>query len=250
MTISGIPTLILLTGLFSCTNGSITIKTPDKFFIDTNRQVLADTDTVISIIKDTIKRFSVDDYPVTDKMLKDTTSDNSSYSKKSGNIHSYDKAWFTNKSIKQTLVFELYTDMHRLVTFHFYNNHIPLTLIDRMEMHTDNGNIASLSQEKTFNAFIKSAIPIDRKYFETNKGFKLGDSKQKALSVYGIPGKKTIKGGFEVLEWKYAGDMLYNGKDDLNGKPLAENNYGHQATMLFKNDKLIAIILHNDIPWQ
>ncbi|MGK2860357.1 MAG: hypothetical protein ACSLE0_00355 [Chitinophagaceae bacterium] len=240
-------TLILTTGLFSCTNGDTKIKKSDNYSADTNHHVYADT--LIPILKDTIKRFSVDDYPLTDEMLNDTTSDDSSFPKKSGDIHSFDKAWFTNEALNQTLVFELYTDKHRLVTFHFINDDIPITLIDRMELHTAEGKIVSLSQkEKNFRAFIKSAIPINRKYFETNKGFKLGDNKHKALSIYGIPDKKTIEGGFEIFEWDYVGDILYNGKDDLKGKPLAKDNYGHQAKMIFKNNKLMAIILHNDIP--
>lgn len=71
-------------------------------------------------ISDTIKRFVVDDYPVTNEMLIDKTSNNSSYKKQSGQTYSYDKAWFGNDTLKQTLVFELYTDYHRMVIYHWH----------------------------------------------------------------------------------------------------------------------------------
>jgi hypothetical protein len=43
-----------------------------------------------------------------------------------------------------------------------------------------------------------------------------------------------VKDGVEILEWSFVGDQLYNGKDDLKGKPLAEDSYGHQVNMHFK----------------
>jgi len=80
-------------------------------------------------------------------MLADKTSSNSSYKKQSGQTFSYDKAWISNDTLKQTLVFELYTDYHRLVTYHFLDNDIPTDLINRMELHIDGGELASDNQK-------------------------------------------------------------------------------------------------------
>jgi hypothetical protein len=40
------------------------------------------------------------------------------------------------------------------------------------------------------------------------------------------------------LEWGFIGDTFYDDKTD-RGKPVAENSYGHQTTMFFRNNKLI-----------
>lgn len=200
-------------------------------------------------ISDTVKRFLVDDYPVTNSMLADKTSNNSSYKKQSGQSYSYDKAWFSNDTLKQILVFELYTDYHRMVTYHFNSNDILTDLIKSMELHTDGGELASEKQKlKDFGGFLKQSTKINSKYFITDKGFKLGDTKQKAINNYGNPDKSSISNGIEKLEWDFVGDELYDGKIDLKGKPLAKDSFGHQITMYFKNGKLIGQILYNDIP--
>ena len=234
-------TFILTLGLFSC-NG----KTENS--ATKNENVLSDIQVVVSI-PDTIKKFVVDDYPVTNEMLADKTSSNSSYKKQSGQTFSYDKAWFSNDTLKQTLVFELYTDYHRLVTYHFLDNDIPTDLINRMELHIDGGELASDKQKlKDFSGFLKQTTKINSSYFITDKGFRLGDTKQKAVETYGNPDKQTITDGIEKLEWLFIGDTSYDGKTDLKGKPLADNSFGHQILMYFRNGKLIGQILHNDIP--
>ena len=202
-----------------------------------------------TVISDTIKRLVVDDYSVTNAMLVDKKSNNSSYKKQSGQTYSFDKAWFTNDTLNQAIVFELYTDYHRLVTYHFYNNDIPAELIDRMELHVNGGELATKSQKlKDFHGFLNQATRIDSSYFVTNKGFRLGDTKQKATKSLGNPDKKSMNGGVERLEWAFIGDELYDGKSDLKGKPLAKDSFGHQVVMYFKDGKLVGLILYNDIP--
>lgn len=78
-------------------------------------------------------------------------------------------------------------------------------------------------------------MKINSKYFTSDKGLRLGDNKEKILKIYGQPDKRTTSKGIEVLEWNFVGDLLYDGKEDLKGKPLAKDNYGHQAYLLFKN---------------
>ena len=183
-------------------------------------------------------------------MIAEQKTDNSSsYKKISGKTQSLDKAWFTNDTLKQTLIFEMYTDGHRLVTYHFLNNEIPTELIDKIELHTSEGELAT-KQQKTndFKGFLLQSIKIGSKYFTTDKGLKLGDTKQKILKIYGQPNKRTSINEIEKFEWTFVGDILYDGKEDLKGKPLAKDNYGHQAYLFFKNGKLIRQILHNDIP--
>ena len=252
MTILQTLTIAISFGLLSCNNHrtETTVKNEnvnvDSSTIDSTLKLQQQTTIVIS---DTIKRFVVDDYPILNEMLAEKTSNNSSHNKQSGQTYSYGMAWFSNDTLKQTLVFELYTDYHRMVTYHFYNNDIPTDLINRMELHIDGGELASEKQKlKDFNGFLKQTTKINSTYFITDKGFRLGDTKQKAIDVYGKPDKQSLNVGVEKLEWEFVGDTFYDGKTDLKGKPLAKDSFGHQIVMYFKNGKLIGQILHNDIP--
>lgn len=191
-----------------------------------------------------IKRFITDDYPVPYEMIKEVDS-----SMKSGEISSAEGAWFSNDTLKQTLVFILYTDGHRLVTYHFLDSDIPGGIIDRMELHTADGELATFKQkQKYFRGFLSQAKKTEQSYFRTKKGFKPGDSKKKALQVYGKPDRTRMENGIEKCEWDFTGDILYDGKTNLKGKPLAKDSYGHQTIMFFRNNRLTGIIFHNDIP--
>jgi len=169
--------------------------------------------------------------------------------RKSGEISDGEGAWFSNDTLKQTLVFVLYTDYHRMVTYHFLNSDIPAGIINRIELHTSDGELASDKlKQKYFKGFLTQTTKIGRYYFKTSKGFKLGDSKEKAIKVYGKADKTKIENGIEKYEWDLIGDAFYDGKTKLKGNILAENSFGHQTTMFFRNNKLIGLIFHNDIP--
>ena len=114
--------------------------------------------------------------------------------------------------------------------------------------HEDGDTVANSLKPKKFDAFINKAQKINSSYFTTNKDFRLGDELVKAFQQYGTPTGHSSSNGIDKYEWDFMGDLLYDGKTPLNGKPLAKNNYGHQVIMFFKGTKLVAIILHNDIP--
>ena len=189
-----------------------------------------------SAISDTIKRFTVDDYPITNAMLAEKKNH-------SGEV------WYGNDTLKQILFFELYTDYHRMVTYHFYSNDIPTDLLNKIKPHVDGEVLATEKQKlKYLTTFLNQIPNINSKYFITEKGFRLGDPKQKAIEIYGNPDTTSMNNGIEKFEWKFIGDIFYDGKTELNGKPVAESSFGHQIVMYFRNDKLIAQILVNDIP--
>ena len=206
-------------------------------------------------IPDSINTFKVDDYPVTNEMLRKFYNDNPALKIQGGNIFSLEKVWFTNDTLNQTLVFELYTDFHRFYIYHFQNDNIPSGLIKHMTLYVSSGNefkAANYQQKETFfQDFVKSSKRISQKYFTTKKGFNLNDSKAKAIKVYGQPDKKTIENGIECYEWNYFGDYIFNSngeKIDLKGKPVAKDSFGYHVIMYFDNEKLISLILSNDIP--
>jgi len=244
--------VIFSLGILSCNNSRTETSTKaENITADTLSAATtskSEQKTAIAI-PDAIKRFVVDDYPVTNTMLADKTSNSSSYKKQSGQTYSYNKAWFTNDTLNQTIVFELYTDYHRMVTYHFYNYDIPADLINIMELHKNGEELATEKQKfKDFSGFLNQSMKINSLYFITDKGFRIGDTKQKAIETYGHPDKQLMTDGVEKLEWEFIGDEFYDSKSDLKGKPLAKDSFGHQIIMYFKKDKLIGLILQNDIP--
>ena len=193
---------------------------------------------------DTIKTFIVDDYPISDQLFK------GKYGViKSGELNSHDKVWLQNKELNQTIVFELYTDYHRFVTYHFDNSIIPRDLIKRMELHIDKGELTSSEiKKKEFIGLMNKSTEIESKKFTTNRRISLGDDKEKIVKIYGNPDTRKIDEGFEILEWSFEGDEIYTEKFENSEKPIARNSFGHTITLYFKESKLISQILFNDIP--
>ena len=252
MTIFKKLTIFISLGLFSCNNNK-----PNKSIekvnvnIDTVIKPLAQKPQKHAPIKipDSIQRWVVDDYPISENMFGKQGHNGIITEKYSGQTIAYDQVWFKNNALKQIIIFELYTDDYRMVTFHFYSNDPPAELLKRMELHAANGEYATEQQKrKDFGGFVKQASAINANYFTSNKGFKLGDNKQKALRIYGKPNKITKHQGIEKLEWTFIGDILYDGSILHEEQRMAFNSFGHQAALYFKNDKLIGLILHNDIP--
>ncbi len=253
-------TLILTVGLLSCNSGKTQkTLTQEKKKYDSILVESGKTGNKTEVlISDTTKRMEVDDYPVTNVMFTDNSSNNSTQKKKSGKIYSLDKVWFTNDTLKQTLVFELYTDYHRLYIYHLFNNDIPNSLIKHMELYVSKGKFdnifdsASFKQKKTyFSGFINTAIKINNCYFTTKKGFKLGDKKEKAIRVYGNPDKSLTVDNIEECEWKFEGDYVESEEIHPKAKtkrPLAKDSFGYSVTMYFRNKTIIAMIISNDIP--
>jgi len=198
-----------------------------------------------------IKKFIVDDFPVTDKMFEREvkTRDSDAGIRRSGMVESSDKAWFTNDSLHQTLVFDLYTDYMRMGIFLFDNNNIPGELIKIMELNTLDGSLASEKQkEKSLKGFIRQARRIRSKYFTSDKGIRLGIGRAAVLKAYGRPDKTSRKDALETLEWNFIGDEDIDDKGVPKGRRVAANSFGHQITAFIQDDKLIGLILHNDIP--
>jgi len=197
-----------------------------------------------------IKKFIPDDFPVTNKMFarEMKTRDSDAGIRKSGMVESSDKAWFANDSLDQTLVVDLYTDYMRVGYFLFDNNNIQKELIKIMELNTLDGAVASDKQkEKSLKGFIRQARRIRSKYFTSDKGISLGVEKEKVIKAYGRPDKTSRTGNLAALEWNFLGD------DDIEkgvpkGSRVAADSFGHHITAFFQGDKLVALILENDIP--
>lgn len=167
-----------------------------------------------------------------------------------GEVVSIDKVWFKSNSSDEVLVFELYTDYHRLLTFHFNKQEIPEDLANKIELHTlVNGAYMMIGQNEKkphLAKFADSAKIIDASYFTTKRGFSLGTQKKLVMESYGAPQTLLSSQPYEIFIWKFDGDKFSAGNNP--DKPIAENSFGYEVTAYFKEDKLIALILFNVIP--
>lgn len=240
-------------GLFSCNY----VEKKQKAFVETTSH----KDTKIQTPNDSLVYFLVDDYPVTDEMLKDKTSNNSTYLKQVGEVYSLEKAWFKNDRLKQTLVFQLYTDYHKMETYHFMNTDVPRSIVEKMELSIAEGKFKNMfnsatSEQKinSFDGFIKLSENIDENYFRTQKGLKLGSDKEELIKLYDKPDSTLTEQDFEVLKWSFAGDYNLTGDfasttpSDLKKKMVAKDSFGHILTAYFKDNKLVGLIIENDTP--
>ncbi len=193
---------------------------------------------------DTTKKFKKEGYPVTSDLFSQNQGE---YKLKKGRIFSLDKVWFTNVDLNQTLVILLHTDDYRLATYHFLNSDVAEDLINRIELHIKRKYIFDLvkfrHKKKYLPRFIKSAKIIDSSYFTTTNGLRLGDSKSKILKLYGESDNIAVQNGVEKYEWRFEGDLIVQGCCPTE-KPVPE--FSQQAILLFRNDKLIGILFHND----
>jgi len=198
------------------------------------------------------KTIDTDGYSITNEMISEYFNDPNEI--KAGGFRSLEKIWFTNTQRTETIIIYPCTDYFRCYCWHFYNNEIPKPIFETLRLYSKKDkdwDIASAGEtEENIDAFIKQAIVIDSQYFKTNKGLKLGDSKQKALTIYSSkPDNIKTLDGIEQYEWNFIGDIsIEEGIDEPNGKPIAKNSFGHHVTLFFKNNKLVGIILINDIP--
>lgn len=189
---------------------------------------------------DTARLFEVDDYPISDAHLKGKYDE-----VRSGQTKSYDIAWFVNPSLHQAIVFELYTDYHRFVTFCFDYQKVPDLVLERLGLHDEQGELATLEQKKKdLQGFIDQAKQLDENYFVSNNGIALGMKKEKAFKLNGEPTDNKTVGDIEILEWNFSGDMA----DSVITEKVAQDSFGHSVTMFFEKDKLVAQVLFNDIP--
>lgn len=185
---------------------------------DSKKSDKADSRYKAKILK--VPNNKLDDYPVTDSMFYNDGAI------EEGGVYSYSN-WFTNDSIKQTLVFELYTDKHRIYTYHFMNNNFPNYLIKNLPFQFSENQ--TFNQEKlqyTFPKFIERSKRISQFYFTTKKGLILGQLKHNVLINYGTPNSKEIIHNIEKYTW---GEKL------------------NRIEMYFDKNRLIAIFIYRDL---
>ncbi|NHN26438.1 hypothetical protein FIA58_012185 [Flavobacterium jejuense] len=197
---------------------------------------------------DNVKTFVVDDFPVSKEVIRKepTVLENN-------NLIAFDQVWFKSKNSSQILIYNLYTDFHKINILLFDVGNINDSILSYIHFNRKNGDLAPLEEKKKFlYSFIEKATELDVSFFESNKKVKLGISKEFAQSIYKEPDIQDKKDDFEILKWEYYGDEYlkeYTEEITLNNnKIIAKNSFGHRIEMIFKENKLIAMNLFNDIP--
>lgn len=173
-----------------------------------------------AILENGKKVKQIDDYPVTDNMFYNSTSIQIGKLATRAN-------WFSNDNFSEALIFELYTDNHRMYTYHFLNKEINEELQNLVHFDYNGKKNGQKNEVKThFNDFIKASKKIDKKYFTSLNGVKLGVSKKEILKILSNPNEKQKLNFIEKLTW---------------GIPT------NKTEMYFKENKLIAIIIYRDL---
>lgn len=168
---------------------------------------------------------NLDDYPITDKMF---------YNDKEIIFDKYgsNSNWYRNDSLNETLVFELYTDYHRMYTFHFKNNKFPNYLLEAIPFNYYEKNLESINKpiinisEKTFSKFIEKSKKVNSNYFITNSGIKLGALESQIIEKYGKPNKTEKIVNTDKLTWGESTNRI---------------------ELYFLDEKLISIFIYRDL---
>ncbi len=193
-------------------------------------------------INDTV---TMDDFPVTDDMLNENDGE-----LQIDSIISFDKAWFYNAELDQTLVFELYTDYHRMYTYLFSTKYIEQIKSD-LTLHRFKKNTIYTSNQNEIKSYIplfaRRGQQIKKKYFISNKGIAIGDKIQKAIKTYGAPDSTYRNKKITNYIWKYHGEYD-NWNETVRQRRIARNSYGYKIIIYTLNDKIIAVCLVKEIP--
>ncbi len=191
----------------------------------------------------TAATIDVDAFPVTDAMLRDNHGE-----MRSGELVSADKAWLASDTLGQTLVVDIYTDLFTPAMYAFFTAHPPAALISEMELNVEGGDIATDARKvRGLPGLLKRASTIPAATFRTRKGLALGDARSDAIARYGRPDSVSTSNGVERLSWDFPGDAVSNPEEAI-GKRLARDSFGYHVVIFVEREKIIGMILRNDIP--
>jgi len=161
-------------------------------------------------------------------------------------------ASFVSPSGKEAIIFSMYTDYHREHTYHFYTNEIPQLIVSKMGLNYENGDLVDDDTLKSqiIATTLTIADSIPQRYFQSNFGFSLGDSPDKAKKLYGNP-HRTKRIGRQLFEyWSFQGlDFLANADPPV--KPDSHRKFygwGFSVAIEFIHQKAVAIIFSEGIP--
>lgn len=177
------------------------------------------------------------------------------YYRTNNTVHDYhygDAGWFVSDTLQQTLIISIATDLYRMKMFVFSWKECPDTLLQEVNIYHNDEMVSSIANtqevKKVLPWFIEAAAKMPSRFFTTERGLQLGDCKEEALAIYGKPHELHRMGSIDQLVWKYEGYMDGANEKLSRRQPVANDSYGHTVTMYFRNNRLIALSIFNDIP--
>ncbi len=189
----------------------------------------------------------IDTYPVSKEMLKDNINSNNI-----GDVYTLDQVWFTNDTLNETIIFELDTDYHRFITYHFKNDQIPTSILKEIVIYTKDGKSSNIPISDSLKTnylpkLVGSSTKIDSKYFLSELGHYLGENKDLSMELYGKPNSISKIDEYKILRWNFEADPNYIGSESKIQR-YALGSFGYELTMIYVNGKLIGRIIMDDIP--
>jgi hypothetical protein len=193
--------------------------------------------------QDSITYIRKETYPITNEMLR-----NGKWPVRSMDILSFEQIWFKNKDASEIIVIGLGTDLYRTNILHIAVRDLPAEIWQYLYLSDTTENRATAAQiKKALPGFIKQARTIDSTYFVSKKRVQLGiTTPQYAINLYGKP-DSVLRGSVDKYVWRFEGDIM---PDMRNYKKhiLVKDSFGYSIIMYFKQEKLIAQMLKDDMP--
>jgi hypothetical protein len=157
-----------------------------------------------------------------------------------------DELWFKNDSADQEMWISTGTDYMILHEGLYSRSVIPQEIDEMATMEVNNNpEIISLPRKK-----------ISKSFFVTERGLKLGDSKEKAIRLYGKPTLVEKVRGYDKLEWDYVGlyfisevflnearNVKQQSYDNLERGDRFTGGVGEKVMLFFKDGKLAALVI-------
>ena len=190
---------------------------------------IATASIILEELKDTTT-VEIDEYRITDKMIADNLTVNSK--------SPTDQVLFESETSNEIIYMFVATDYYRATSIHFEPGKS-----EKILLIEDFKTIQESIDDKSF-----SSATINHSYFQTKKGLKLGDSKKHVIEIYGSMNQTSTKQNLQILQWDYFGEELLAYEENTENYRIAKNSLGHQAKLIFENDKLIGILFKNHIP--
>lgn len=175
-----------------------------------------------------------DDFNISDEKINDNRTKNSEY------VH------FSNNVLKQSLLLQLYTDNFRLKYILFNDTDIPKDLEKDISNYYINQGILGPKNEKK----AEKRVEISKNLFTTVHGIHLGDSLDQIIKYKDLADSiNNSDDGVIRYEWNYEGDAEGRiiGKTK-NRRPRIKNSFGQKTVMYFRDGKLLALAINNEIP--
>ena len=199
------------------------------------------------IKNDTINKIKTDNFNISDEIIK------KNIKREFEKIDFLDGICFSNNAKSELLIIEFGTDYFRNKIVLVNKNNLPNKLLKLIPLYSKKENTSIPSNEKDKKLFLDSFIPeniLNIDYFESTKKIKLGINKDYAIKIYGNPDIIEQENEYKILKWVFIGDIVakINKTIPRIDKPLALNSFGYKVTMFFKNDKLIGMVLINEMP--